>query len=546
MRRRPLPTKYAAIGFAAALFFICQAVAAPPEVASFFPTGVQRGQSAEIVASGKFDNWPPSVWTEHPGLSIEPAADKGKLKVVCSADASPGIHWVRLIDGEGASPPRPLLVGILPEVVEQEPNDEPAKPQTIQGSQVVSGKLAKRGDVDTFAVQLTAGQTLVADLIANEILGSPMDGVLQLCSSSGQVLRQQHDTRGLDPRIVFTASHSETYLVRLFAFPASPDSSINFAGGDGYVYRLTVTTGPFADHALPLAIARGAAADLTLAGQNLTSPGVRLEPAVHYWRDRWFWHPPEASGFLPLLLVDHPSLVVEQPASGTVPPVVPVPVTLTGWLAAPQQQNVVAIAATTGQKVEIQVEASSLGYDLDPVVTIADSSGKMVAEADDGRRNERDVRLEFNPAADGQYLVTIRDLHGRGGSRQVYRCTIRHPAPDFSLSLSGGSFRVAAGATVEVPVLIDRQGGFKSAIEIMAEHLPAGVTAAAVTSPAEGEQAKQVKLLLTAAADAQSGSFHIIGKAADDQRPARFATFETTLGESKFLHRDIWIAVGRP
>jgi hypothetical protein len=501
------------------------------------------GQTAEIVASGNFGNWPPKIWTELPGLSIEPAAEKGKAQSHATADAPVGIHWVRLANDEGASLPRPLLVGSIPELVETEPNDAISQAKTVASQQVVSGKLAKRGDVDLFAVTLEPGQTLIADLLANELLGSPMDAVLQLCDTKGNVLQQQHDTRGLDPRLVHTAKAGGTYLVRVFAFPAQPDSSINFAGGDNYLYRLALTTGSFVDHTLPLAVTRGSAPDLALSGWKLPSPTLRLEPAAQDWRDNWLWQPPDAQGLVPLRIVDHPSPVVAPSASRRTPQGVPTPVTLTGQLQSPRDEHAFSITATKGKPLEIRVESSSLGYEMDPVVSVIDSSGKSLAENDDGRRNERDPTLSFSPPADGAYQVLVRDLHSRGGMRMVYGCTIAEPRPGYSLTVAAGTYRIAPGMTLEVPVTINRQGGFKEELEISAAGLPAGITADAVRSPGEGDAAKSLKLVLHAAADAQSGPFRVVAKTAAGAMPAeRFATFETTQGGAKFRHRDLWLS----
>ena len=110
--------------------------------------------------------------------------------------------------------------------------------------------------MDGFAVNLSRGQTLVASVEAARHLGSPMDAVLQVVSTDGFVLAQNDDDVGRDPRIVFEAPAAGTYIVRLFAFPATPDSSIRFAGGSAFVYRLTLTTGGFLDYAFPLAVGR--------------------------------------------------------------------------------------------------------------------------------------------------------------------------------------------------------------------------------------------------------------------------------------------------
>ena len=96
-----------------------------------------------------------------------------------------------------------------------------------------------------------------------------MDAVLQVVSQEGLVLAQNDDDVGRDPRIVFEAPSAGTYIVRLFAFPAKPDSSIRFAGGSDYVYRLTLTTGGFIDYAFPLAVGRDGPKAVEAIGWNI-------------------------------------------------------------------------------------------------------------------------------------------------------------------------------------------------------------------------------------------------------------------------------------
>ena len=109
----------------------------------------------------------------------------------------------------------------------------------------------------------------MADLEANRHLGSPMDAVLQVVSPAGFVLAQNDDAVGRDPRIIFEAPARGTYIVRLFAFPSTPDSSIRFAGGDAFIYRLTLTTGGFLEHVFPLAVSKECPTTVTAIGTNI-------------------------------------------------------------------------------------------------------------------------------------------------------------------------------------------------------------------------------------------------------------------------------------
>jgi hypothetical protein len=99
--------------------------------------------------------------------------------------------------------------------------------------------------------------------------------------------------------------------------------------------------------------------------------------------------------------------------------------------------------------------------------------------------------------------------------------------------------------TVEVPITVNRAGGFKDEIEISAAMLPPGVTADPLKSPGEGDASKSVKLVLKAAADTQSGIVRIVGKSTGEMSPPQTATFETAHGAARFVHRDVWIAAGK-
>src|SRR5947209_3283736 len=249
------------------IFLSAPLLAAPPKLTNLFPPGCQRGQSVAVTAAGDFSTWPAQLWSDRPGLTITPEKDKGKFKIDVAEDAVPGTYWLRAHNADGASVLKPFIVGTLPEIAETEPNDAPDKPQAIDPRVVVNGKLGKSGDVDGYRVQLKKNDTLVASLQGNSILGSPMDAVMQICElverdaalASGRrqppgnpdaaighaavdkppdqeanashsprtveafIVAQNHDAIGLDPQLAFVAPKDGAYLIRLFAFPATPD-----------------------------------------------------------------------------------------------------------------------------------------------------------------------------------------------------------------------------------------------------------------------------------------------------------------------------------
>jgi hypothetical protein len=408
-------------------------------------------------------------------------------------------------DKDGASVLRPFVVGTLPETVETEPNDGPEKTQAVEPRVVVSGKLGRSGDVDAYRMELKRGQTLVASLQANSVYGAPMDAVLQVCelisrtkSASGSsssdttspaeayIVAQNHDALGLDPQIAFTASRDSSYVVRLFAFPATPDSSIRFAGGDDYIYRLTLTTGPFIDHALPLAVPREET-QVELGGWNLEPRAIAIAPPLSAAADPltppdspliWIWRS-DAAGAIALPRVD--------PDWSTSAREILPPATISARLDAPGRSDSYTFAANKNQKLRLRVAAKALGFPTDPVIVVFDEAGKSLAEADDTGRDDRDPQLDFTPPEDGKYRVVVRDLANRGDLRMVYRLTIEPVQPDFSLALAADSSVLEKGKQLEISINVTVRDGLKEPIEIHAIGLPAGVTAESVKFQPSGD-----------------------------------------------------------
>lgn len=499
-------------GLLGLILFGPPAMAKDPVLGPLFPAGAARGQTLELKVSGTLDHWPMRAWTDSPGLAVRPQKEKGKLTIVVAPDAEPGLRWLRLADSEGASNLRPFVVGTLPEVVESEPNDDPKRPHRLDASATVNGRLGKKGDVDGFSIPLRKGQALVADLEANRHLGSPMDAVLQIVSADGFVLDQVDDAIGRDPRIVFEAPADGAYIVRLFAFPATPDSTIGFAGGDAYIYRLTMTTGGFVDHVFPLAVSPINPAHVEAIGSNIPGPARFLSVA-------------EGRGPLPLahaLLantaevhrVPFATMVESEPNGAAHPQPVATPVSVSGRIDPPGDRDSFHLRLKRGVEYKMFVESRALGLPLDPVLRLADDAGKTVAESDDAV-GKPDPRLAFTPPADGDYIATVRDINGRGGPRYSYLLSILAPDPDFDLTLAGDRFELVPGKPLNLDVTVSRLDGFNGPIEVGAEGLPDGVSASPVTSKPTDPSARKVSLQLKAEDCACPGPFRIVGRATE-------------------------------
>ncbi len=383
-------------------------------------------------------------------------------------------------------------------------------------SVTINGRLEKTGDVDGYAVRLDAGETLIAAVEAKRQLGSPMDAVLQVATPDGLVVEQVDDSGGLDPRLVFKAPTRGTYVVRTFAFPATPNSSIQFAGGSAYVYRLTLTTGPFADYAVPLSVPRENPGWVGVIGWNLPDEARTLPVSViETAPDRAIASHPAVANPAEVGLVSH-GVDLERPVVGGTGAVqsIGVPVSLTGRIASEGERDVYRFRGVKGQVLRIRVVSRTLGFPLDPVLRVLGEDDKVLAESDDADRSNRDSDVRFKPPADGEYRVEVRDLNGGGGSRFVYRLDLLRVEPDVALSLKSDRVTLTPGKPLEIAVAVDRRDGFDGTLTVTAGDLPEGVTVTAGKSEPKGDTAKSAKLTLNSEGGvAWSGPIRIFGRA---------------------------------
>lgn len=510
------------------MLFAASALSAPPAVTYLYPAGAQQGTTVEVTAAGLTDAGA-KVWVSGKGVSAESA--KGKLKVSVAKDAVPGVYWLRAHNADGASGPRPFIVGALPEVAEKEPNDDFKKPQLIEvPSAVVNGKLEKSGDVDCFAVQLKKGQTLIASLEAHDTLRSPIDAMMQVLSGDGFVLDENNDFRGLDPQIAFTAKKDGTYVVRVYAFPAQPDASIRYFGSDASVYRLTLTTGPFADFAVPLAVTKGANA-VGAEGWNLTPEARKL--ALHTGAD------PLATAFAAGLANPVRVRVEPHPTFGKADEPLKPPFSATGRIDKAGAKIAFAIGAKKGQPLSLQVESRSLGLAVNPVLTVLDGDMKQLARAEPAKLNG-DTALAFTPPADGTYHAQVEDLYRGSSPRHAFLLRVLSE-PDYDLTVAADRFTVVPGKPTLIPVKVNRKIGFAKPVEVRAEGLPADVKAE-VAAPAKPDP-NTVTLSLTSDTPF-AGPFRLVGTVKDEPALSRTATF--TAPDFERPTPDLWLTVTAP
>ena len=499
-------------------FSVPASEAAAPQVKSLFPRGGQVGATLEVNVSGKLAKGD-QIHCDRTGLSGEITEDGTKVTIKIADSAAPGLYWLRFFNAEGAASPVPFVVGRLPEVVEAEPNATPDKAQALAGSSVINGKLSESVDTDIFSIKVPAGRTLVASVDANWRLGSPVDPVMQLLNENGVVLTQVDDDRGFDPLVAWPCEQETTLLVRLFGFPAAPNSTINFSSSADYVYRLTLTTDAWPNHLLPSAVQPGQEANLSIAGWNMPDALKSLTAAASPVDDNSvgtteFAHS-DLAVELPLQRVAHPVLAAAEPCSQEMPlQVVEKPTTICGVIDQRDDEDSVQLTVTKGEKLVFRVESRVDGHALDAVIRIFNQEGKLLSENDDATRNVFDPVAKFTAPADGPIRVSITDRFGLGDWRYAYRLHVEPLVPTITATLKADNFVLTPGTPLEIPVTIARNDGFAEEVEFTATGLPEGVSCETVKSEAKGDTSKAVTLKLTTSETviASTRAIRIVGR----------------------------------
>lgn len=475
---------------------------APPVLNWFFPSGGQQGTTVSVKIGGTFPEWPPQIWCDSKDISLNPT-EKNTLSIKLDAKATPGPKLIRFTNKDGASAIKAFWVGNIPEIEEKEPNDSHLKPQALEETPVlINGKLGAAGDSDTFAIKAKSGQVLVAKLQGNQGLESPMDAVLQILSPEGFIVAENHDRFGTDPFIAFPVPSEGIYKVRLFAFPATPDSSIRFSGGETYIYRLTLTTGPYLDHTMPLVISTGKANSLNAKGWNLKNVDTKINAKMSDENKTVAITMKGVAGFISLPSTTNPT---EEITNLEKPLQIDSPKSISGVLQKPSRHEF-ELKFKKGAKHLIKVEARNIGSDLDPILILKDSQGKELKRVDDEDKS-RDTSLEVNPTDDKPLKLFLADLHNHFGETFYYKMDVTSVVPDFELEIDSDAYVSKDAKPVEIPLKIIKKGGFTGDITVQAIGLPNGWTAENLQI--NSKTASPAKLTLKPSEKAEPGFFKV-------------------------------------
>jgi hypothetical protein len=473
------------------------ALAEPPDASYIFPAGGQRGTKVQVRIGGfyLYERAPlewlgtgitcpaemeriPTKWFEGP-LIKQPASQQREdypkdfgAELTIAADAPLGPHGWRSWNAQGATPVRPFIVGTLPEIVEDEADGDPL-PVAVQLPVTINGRIFPREDLDEWTFAAEAGKPITVAVMAEQ-LGSPLQARIEVRTANGAVLAESTGRLNRDPMLRFVPPASGEYAVRI--------TDARATGLQNFVYRLSITSGPWIDSIYPLGGKRGSTTKFEVLGQGLDQVEATLPAAPDETVSHYFSHRGELLNVVKIDLDDLEELREQEPNDETAQAAtIQIGQVGNGRIATVGDRDLWQISLAKGETVQFEVRAARLGSPLDAVLIVLDETGKQLARGDDLPSGSPDCEVKFTAPKDGTYTVVVQERFAlRGGPDFAYRLRCTEPKGDFRLETTVDSLAVDIGSAKKLSVNVARLGGFAGPITLSAEGLPAGVTAPAV------------------------------------------------------------------
>lgn len=559
---------------------------------TLFPPAGKAGTDVDVAITGADLDEAKAIHFSHPGITSVPK-EKG-FTVKIAADVPPGVYDARVSGLLGVSNPRAFVVGDLPHVSESAANNKAETATEIAVDSSVCGTV-NAAAADFFKFTAKGGQRLIVDCDASEI-DSVLNPVVAVIDSNGSEVAASRRGGILD----FTPTRDGTYLIRIH--------DLTYGGGPNHFYRLTLSSGPHLDFVMPPCAKPGGKSKFTLFGRNLPGgvpanfaghdgkPLERLEieidvPDKADVRVDGLANPAAAAvpGFsyrlraprssnpvfiafttLPVVAEQEPNNAPENAQKLTGP------CEVAGQFFPAADTDIYTFDAKKGEVWWVEVISRRMEIPTSPFLLIQRENADVLeaygSDANVGGARfataSGDPVLRFEVKEDGTYRIKTRDLLGasRKDPRNTYRLSLRKEPGDFELavlaepppekkddrSAAPRTALIRADGTTALKVVALRRDGFGGEIELFAENLPAGVTAAPAKIAAG---ANEGLILLTGVEkpNASIGAIRVTGKAKAGEseiiREARGGVVQWTVGDSNNepirarLTRDIAVAV---
>lgn len=473
-----------------------------PLVITPLPLAAQRGTQVNIGFAGTY--------------LAEAAATSVRIP---SHPGTPAISLVPRGKSGQAGWPVTLVTSDLPELLEQEPNNEAARAMRVPIPVAISGRFDARSDHDCYVFAAKKGERVQIQAVTQELL-SPADAYFTLKNAKGAQVAASDPASGKG--IDFTVPEDGDYTVVV--------EHLNFLHGPTEVYRLVLRR-PEPDFSITLGVDRleipiggsallpiqainrqgvtqpieikivgspALAGSVTVDAQAPVAPNlpIALLPITHSGEpvrgsfqiearakigDREIVRYGDISAFVRQRLSNLPFPPRQQSATVDVA-TVDVPFRLVAQYAHPEA------ARGTPLPLSVTVQRQD-GFADEVTLTVVGLPPNVTATAKPVPKGSDKVEFPITAAENAPVGTYPLAIVGKGKmNNQEFQVAIPAvlrvaPAP-FDLSLAQAPPTLKPGEKVKVKVNANRKGGFNGAIEVEFKNLPAGVTAPKTTIPA--------------------------------------------------------------
>ncbi|MBI2688153.1 MAG: hypothetical protein HYX27_17760 [Acidobacteria bacterium] len=296
-------------------------------------------------------------------VDLGPLPPRNQLAVELDIDPEAPVGPVnfRIETPLGTSPEGTLLIEpYYGESPDKEPND------TIDGAfevylpSILTGTIAKPGDVDHFKINVKANTTLSFDN-GGQAVGSTLQPVIAILDAEGNAIKEYDGAN----QFAHTFSKAGAYYIRIADYEKS--------GRATHTYRIKTGEFPLVSGVFPLGLQRNKQADINFTGAHIaakaqvTGTPAKEDPNAVLLRPSF--------QTIKLALNDEPEITVTGSQAVTIP------VTINGRLQKNGVKDQFNFSARKGQHLIFDVNARRLGSDLDSFLEVLDAKGKPIEQA---------------------------------------------------------------------------------------------------------------------------------------------------------------------
>jgi hypothetical protein len=166
-------------------------------------------------------------------IDVEPvgSATAVQNKFKLSVPSKLGIQQVQLDVNGVKTNPATFIVSSLPQFIEQEPNDDPAKANRVTLPAGINGRIGKKRDIDHYVFAAKKGDPIRFELKARRfgtLLNSALHGMLEIMTPKGVVVASNDTTHGQEAALVYTPTADGDLVLRV--------RDLNSKGSEAAVY----------------------------------------------------------------------------------------------------------------------------------------------------------------------------------------------------------------------------------------------------------------------------------------------------------------------